>query len=144
MNLLAFETSTEVMSIAVSRSVGGTVTVWEHTGVGGAQASAHLISQLMALLQQATDHARPQSTQTDHRKLHLYPSRPSRAVPSGVSATGLSHTAPRCQGDRQGYRPGDGGSVHWGTLQNLPDSKTPKPARLVMTFIAARRYIRRA
>ena len=53
MNLLAFETSTEVMSIAVSRSVGGTVSVWEHTGVGGAQASAHLISQIMALLQQA-------------------------------------------------------------------------------------------
>ena len=57
MNLLAFDTSTEVMSIAVSRTEvgtgGGTVSVWQHTGAGGAQASAHLIGEVMALLQQA-------------------------------------------------------------------------------------------
>ena len=53
MNLLAFDTSTELMSIAVSRRVGGSVLVWEHTGAGGAQASANLIGQVMALLQQA-------------------------------------------------------------------------------------------
>lgn len=53
MNLLAFDTSTERMSIAVSRTVDGAVSQWEYTGVGGSQASAHLIAQLMALLQQA-------------------------------------------------------------------------------------------
>ncbi len=53
MNLLAFDTSTEVMSIAVSRTVHNSVTVWEHTGAGGSQASAHLIGQVMALLHQA-------------------------------------------------------------------------------------------
>lgn len=53
MSLLAFDTSTEVMSIAVSRTVDGAVSVWEHTGAGGSQASAHLIGQVMALLQQA-------------------------------------------------------------------------------------------
>jgi tRNA threonylcarbamoyladenosine biosynthesis protein TsaB len=53
MNLLAFDTSTEVMGIALSRTLAGTTSVWEHTGVGGAQASTHLIAQVMALLQQA-------------------------------------------------------------------------------------------
>ena len=53
MNLLAFDTSTEGMSIAVSRTREGSLSVWEHTGVGGSQASAHLIGQVMALLQQA-------------------------------------------------------------------------------------------
>ena len=53
MNLLAFETSTEVMSIAVSRTLGGVVSVREYSGAGGAQASAHLIGQILALLQQA-------------------------------------------------------------------------------------------
>lgn len=53
MNLLAFDTSTEVMGIAVSRTLEDATTVWEHTGAGGAQASAHLIAQVMALLQQA-------------------------------------------------------------------------------------------
>lgn len=53
MNLLAFDTSTEVMSIGVSRAVGGVVSVWEYTGAGGAQASSHLIGQILALLQHA-------------------------------------------------------------------------------------------
>lgn len=53
MNFLAFDTSTELMSIAVSRTVDGAVSRWEHTGVGGSQASARLIAQVMALLQQA-------------------------------------------------------------------------------------------
>ena len=53
MNLLAFDTSTEVMTIAVSRTAGGSVSVWEHTGAGGAQASAKLIAGVLALLQQA-------------------------------------------------------------------------------------------
>lgn len=62
MNLLAFDTSTEVMSIAVSRTaVGNTSNIgntgvaglWQHTGAGAAQASAHLIGAVMDLLQQA-------------------------------------------------------------------------------------------
>ena len=53
MNLLAFDTSTERMSIAVSRTTGGSVSVWQHTGAGGSQASATLIGQVLALLQQA-------------------------------------------------------------------------------------------
>ncbi len=53
MNLLAFDTSTEVMTIAVSRTLEGTNLLWEHAGAGGAQASTHLIAQVMSLLQQA-------------------------------------------------------------------------------------------
>lgn len=41
------------MSVAVSRTLKGHTSVWAHTGAGGAQASAHLIAQVMALLQQA-------------------------------------------------------------------------------------------
>lgn len=53
MNLLAFDTSTEVMSIGVSRTVDGVVQQWLHTGAGGAQASTGLIAAVMDLLQQA-------------------------------------------------------------------------------------------
>jgi tRNA threonylcarbamoyladenosine biosynthesis protein TsaB len=53
MNLLAFDTSTETMSIAVSRTVGGTAQQWQHTGAGGAQASTTLIAAILDLLQQA-------------------------------------------------------------------------------------------
>ena len=51
--LLAFDTSTDVMSIAVSRTVNGQTKVWAHTGAGGAQASVALIPALMGLLQEA-------------------------------------------------------------------------------------------
>ena len=53
MNLLAFDTSTESMSIAVARTVDGVDHTWQHTGVGGAQASTGLISAVLDLMQQA-------------------------------------------------------------------------------------------
>ncbi len=49
MNLLAFDTSTEALSIAVGR----TDQVWSHSGVGGAQASATLIPAILRCLAQA-------------------------------------------------------------------------------------------
>jgi tRNA threonylcarbamoyladenosine biosynthesis protein TsaB len=53
MKLLAFDTSTEFMSIAVTRDVDGRPEVWQHTGAGAAQASLALIPTVLALLQQA-------------------------------------------------------------------------------------------
>jgi len=53
MKLLAFDTSTDVMSIAVTRTVDGRVQLWEHTGAGGAKASLTLISTVLELLAQA-------------------------------------------------------------------------------------------
>lgn len=49
MKLLAFDTSTEVMSIAVMNGSQ----LWQHTGAGGAQASAALIPAIQALMVQA-------------------------------------------------------------------------------------------
>lgn len=49
MKLLAFDTSTDSMSIALSD--GGRV--WQHSGPGGAQASSTLIPAILALLAQA-------------------------------------------------------------------------------------------
>ncbi len=49
MNLLAFDTSTDTLSIAVQR---GDAT-WEHSGPGGAQASATLLPAIRALLAEA-------------------------------------------------------------------------------------------
>lgn len=49
MKLLAFDTSTEVMSIAVAHGAQ----LWQHTGAGGAQASGTLIPAILALLAQA-------------------------------------------------------------------------------------------
>lgn len=49
MKLLAFDTSTEVMSIAVAHDAQ----LWQHTGSGGAQASSTLIPAILALLTQA-------------------------------------------------------------------------------------------
>ena len=53
MNLLAFDTSTDALSMAVSRPVDGEVRVWHSSGPGGAQASSSLIGGLMDLLHQA-------------------------------------------------------------------------------------------
>ena len=53
MKLLAFDTSTEILSIAVSRTEGGHVQVWQHSGAGGAQASTGLIAGVLDLLAQA-------------------------------------------------------------------------------------------
>ncbi len=59
MNLLAFDTSTDVMSIALCRSGGfpgggaGDEGLWTHTGAGGAQASSTLIPAIQQLMQLA-------------------------------------------------------------------------------------------
>ncbi len=49
MNLLAFDTSTDALSIALGKGAQ----VWQHSGAGGAQASATLIPAIMALMSQA-------------------------------------------------------------------------------------------
>lgn len=49
MNLLAFDTSTDTLSIAVQRADA----TWEHSGPGGAQASATLLPAIRALLAEA-------------------------------------------------------------------------------------------
>ncbi|BDT70291.1 tRNA threonylcarbamoyladenosine biosynthesis protein TsaB [Comamonadaceae bacterium OS-1] len=49
MNLLAFDTSTDTLSIAATDGVQ----VWQHAGPGGAQASSTLIPAILALLDQA-------------------------------------------------------------------------------------------
>lgn len=51
MNLLAFDTSTEQMSIAVQRH--GVATPWQHTAAGGAHSSTHLIPDIQRLMAQA-------------------------------------------------------------------------------------------
>ncbi len=53
MKVLAFDTSTEALSIAVGHWQGEALQVWQHGGPGGAQASATLIPQALALLDQA-------------------------------------------------------------------------------------------
>lgn len=59
MNLLAFDTSTETMSVAVQRRADGAVDraesgqVWQHSGPGGAQTSANLIPAIQRLMGQA-------------------------------------------------------------------------------------------
>lgn len=53
MNLLAFDTGTEAMSIAVSRGVDGQVRQWQHSAAGGAKASTDLIPAILDLLRQA-------------------------------------------------------------------------------------------
>jgi tRNA threonylcarbamoyladenosine biosynthesis protein TsaB len=49
LKLLAFDTSTEQMSLALTDGMQ----IWSHTSAGGAQASSQLIPQALALLQQA-------------------------------------------------------------------------------------------
>ena len=56
MNLLAFDTSTEILSVAVSRAdVGGAAgaQLWQYSGTGGARASTELIPTVLSLMQQA-------------------------------------------------------------------------------------------
>jgi len=53
MKLLAFDTSTELISIAVTREVDGVARVWQHTGAGGAQASSALIPAIETLMGEA-------------------------------------------------------------------------------------------
>ena len=53
LRLLAFDTSTEVMSIAVCRPHQGETRVWQHTAPGAAQASATLLPAILDLMQQA-------------------------------------------------------------------------------------------
>jgi tRNA threonylcarbamoyladenosine biosynthesis protein TsaB len=53
MNLLAFDTGTERMSIAVSRTIDGASHTWQHEATGGALASTGLIPSILDLLQQA-------------------------------------------------------------------------------------------
>ena len=53
MKLLAFDTSTDGMSIAVSRDDGAAAGLWQQQGAGGAQASAGLIATVLALLAQS-------------------------------------------------------------------------------------------
>jgi tRNA threonylcarbamoyladenosine biosynthesis protein TsaB len=53
MNLLAFDTGTDIMSIAIARTVGGQEQQWQHTAVGGAKASIDLIPTILDLLRQA-------------------------------------------------------------------------------------------
>ena len=52
MNLLAFDTSTDVMTLAVQRAAPDGP-VWVHTAPGGAQTSAHLIPAIQNLMAQA-------------------------------------------------------------------------------------------
>ena len=49
MNLLAFDTSTDALSIAVGKGAQ----VWQHSGAGGAQASSTLIPAIMTLMSHA-------------------------------------------------------------------------------------------
>lgn len=53
MKLLAIDTSTETLSVAVCRTVQGQQTVWQHTGPGAAQASTGLIAAVMDLMAQS-------------------------------------------------------------------------------------------
>jgi len=53
MNLLAIDTSTETMSIAVQRGSADAPEPWLHTAPGGAQTSTQLIPAILALMQQA-------------------------------------------------------------------------------------------
>ena len=50
MKFLAFDTSTDVMSIAVTTTVHGVARVWQHTGPGGAKSSTTLIPAILALM----------------------------------------------------------------------------------------------
>jgi len=50
MNLLALDTSTDVMSIALQRGTGDAAALFQHTAAGGAQTSTHLIPEILRLM----------------------------------------------------------------------------------------------
>lgn len=50
MNLLALDTSTEWMSIALQRCSGAAAMIWQHHAAGGALASSHLIPEIQRLM----------------------------------------------------------------------------------------------
>lgn len=50
MNLLAFDTSTDIMSIAVQGGAMGASMRYQHTAAGGAQTSTHLIPEIQRLM----------------------------------------------------------------------------------------------
>jgi tRNA threonylcarbamoyladenosine biosynthesis protein TsaB len=50
MNLLALDTSTEQMSIALQRGSGAAATLWQHQSAGGALASSQLIPEIQRLM----------------------------------------------------------------------------------------------
>jgi tRNA threonylcarbamoyladenosine biosynthesis protein TsaB len=50
MNLLALDTSTEWMSIALQRGAGDAATLWQHHAAGGALASSQLIPEIQRLM----------------------------------------------------------------------------------------------
>lgn len=56
MHLLAFDTSTDTMSIALQRGTGKAVTLFQHTAAGGAQTSTHLIPEIQRLMALAQLH----------------------------------------------------------------------------------------
>jgi tRNA threonylcarbamoyladenosine biosynthesis protein TsaB len=53
MKLLAFDTSTDVMSIAVSRDDGAAAGLWQQQGAGGAKASIGLIAGVLDLMRES-------------------------------------------------------------------------------------------
>ena len=53
MKLLAFDTSTDTMSVAVESDTGGKPGLWQTTGAGGAQASSSLIPTVLDLMARA-------------------------------------------------------------------------------------------
>ena len=53
MRLLAFDTSTDTLSVAVGRSVDGVPRVWWHCAAGGALASTTLLPTILRLMAQA-------------------------------------------------------------------------------------------
>ena len=53
MKLLAFDTSTDVMSIAVSRDDGAAAGLWQQQGEGGAKASTGLVAGVLELMRQS-------------------------------------------------------------------------------------------
>ncbi len=53
MKLLAFDTSTELMTVAVQRGVSDVGQIWQHSGEGGAKTSTQLIPVIQDLMLQA-------------------------------------------------------------------------------------------